>query len=361
MKKIIALVLAALLLFGLFAGCGQEATVETGNEEARFTFPTLPMPSINYPMDDETTDATAETEPAPIQVQNYQVVDNVITLQATGGKMKYVMVYNPAIYDSDKSYNMTRSTGDLTGQIDVNIHRADGLDEQNALLTLDQGALNEGIPFDELEISDDRAEFLPKTYKVGDTKVFYTYTSESTDDPRITRTFSCRYAGLFCNIWVAENSLSDQLAKEYGTEFDATVYMGDTLAFGDGRFTDNGGKVNILYYPMPSSLGGCFCMLDLYATGELSASLIQQYGINTDHAIVHMNADLASREDKKTFMTSTLAHEYQHLICGTDYFYTVNYVRCKSWFNEAMSGYAEELLFPGGEGGLSEGAVEPVA
>lgn len=353
MKRYLTLLLAMVLVIGVFAGCGQQEPIQTDMEEGRFTFPTLPMPSINYPMDDETTDTTEATEPLPMEVENYQLVTDSTTLRADSGKMKYVMIYNPEVYDEDAYYNMTRSTGDLSNQINVDLARADGLEKDYELLTMDQNDLNKDIPYDEFDLSGDRASFIPTIYKKGDTKVFYTYTSNSTAEPRISRSFNCRYAGIFCNVWVYEGSISDEQAQKYGEEFDSTVYLGDTMAFGEGRFTDNGGKVNLLYYPMPRSLGGCFCMLDLYATGEVTAEQIQQYGINTDHALVHLNADLASKPEKNTFMTSTLAHEFQHLICGTDYFYTVNYVRCRTWLNEAMSGYAEELLFPGSkvEGG----------
>lgn len=353
MKRFFTLLLAMVLVIGVFAGCGQQEPIQTDMEEGRFTFPTLPMPSINYPMDDETTDPTESTEPLPMEVENYQLVTDTTTLRADSGKMKYVMIYNPEIYDEDAYYNMTRSTGDLSNQINVDLARADGLETDHELLTMDQNDLNKDIPYDEFDLSGDRASFIPTIYKKGDTKVFYTYTSNSTAEPRISRSFNCRYAGIFCNVWVYEGSISDEQAQKFGEEFDSTVYLGDTMAFGEGRFTDNGGKVNLLYYPMPRSLGGCFCMLDLYATGEVTAAQIQQYGINTDHALVHLNADLACKPEKEVFMTSTLAHEFQHLICGTDYFYTVNYVRCRTWLNEAMSGYAEELLFPGSkvEGG----------
>jgi hypothetical protein len=46
-------------------------------------------------------------------------------------------------------------------------------------------------------------------------------------------------------------------------------------------------------------------------------------------------------------MYGTMAHEFQHLICASNYFSTANEAWCRTWLNEAMSGYIEEELYEG--------------
>ena len=47
------------------------------------------------------------------------------------------------------------------------------------------------------------------------------------------------------------------------------------------------------------------------------------------------------------FVKSTLAHELQHLICATDAFNYMDSPFMRTWLNEAMSAYAEEMVYPG--------------
>ena len=74
--------------------------------------------------------------------------------------------------------------------------------------------------------------------------------------------------------------------------------------------------------------------------------------VNVDHAIINVNSKYCAPEYERSNF-STQAHEFQHLICFTDYFesfYNSNHQTmdyADLWLNEAMSGYIEEKIYPG--------------
>ena len=348
MKKYLSLSLALLLCLGLFAGCGNtdnSTPMATNAEADRFTFAPLPTVGINYPLDDE--DPTEDELLEPVELDVLKRDTNSTVVKNEKDPVRYVMIYNPAIYDPDALRNPTLSTGNFYSQIDVSMHRGDGLTTTPEHTDISQEDINQGFPLDSANLDGDRAgSFAPK-YRVGDSKYFYCYDQRSSNLPRLYLNFQCRYAGTYCNIWVYNRSITDSLAKEYGQIFDEDIYEQMAQTFGEPRYADEGGKVNLLYYPLPDNWGGVFCMLDLYASNEVTRQEIEHYGVNTDHAIVHIDSVTCSDSRYKLFSISTMAHEFQHLICGTGYFLSYNYAYCPSWINEAMSGYVEQMLFPG--------------
>ena len=78
---------------------------------------------------------------------------------------------------------------------------------------------------------------------------------------------------------------------------------------------------------------------------EVPASYVSLYGLNTDHAIITVNSDLIKTD--RQFLLATLVHELQHLICASETFYYVETPFVRTWLDEAMSAYAEELNYPG--------------
>lgn len=264
--------------------------------------------------------------------------------------MCYVLIYNPKIYDEyneddDKSI---LNTGDFGNQIDVDSLRGDGLEEgeEPTYSSISQGTLNSQIPWDNIDLEGNRGDTLGVDYEVGDEKEFYCYTTSNMETRKLEE-FECVYAGDYCYIWSNGDADPDDL-EEYGEEFDEEIYEEVVEAFGEPRFVGKSGKVNLMFYPMMSNLCGCFCMLDLFATGEVTEREIERYGVNTNHAMVHINSKLVSMRGAKELIYGTMAHEFQHLICGTDYFSTYgDGISCRTWLNEAMSGYIEEALYSG--------------
>lgn len=275
----------------------------------------------------------------------FDVSTDVTVLGEEEGNVSYVLIYNPKIYDENIMFDSTTlNTGDFSMQIDTDSFRGDGITDEPKYVSRSQKELNELMP--DIEFEPSRGDIIHTAYKKGDTKKFYA----GGEQPRTLTDFYCKYVGEHCYIWtVAYGGITDAQAEDYGKEFDENIYNQVTETFGQGRFTDNGGKVNLLFYPMEESLGGFFWALDLYAADEVTDYEIQQYGINTNHAIININSDMANNPNYRTFQYSTMAHEYQHLICFTNTFSTVNGVMMRTWLNEAMSGYIEEKLYSGAQ------------
>lgn len=84
-----------------------------------------------------------------------------------------------------------------------------------------------------------------------------------------------------------------------------------------------------------------------YGVGYLSCGLpleeIQEFSFRIQIKDIFEEGILFA--DEEDVVISTLAHEFQHLICFTGYFSGGN--KCDTWFNEAMSGYIEEALYQG--------------
>ena len=355
MKKIKYLRLLTLVLaFTMLLGCGSAESSIPQEEvvlENDFTIPTFPtdfvVEAVGEYADDETDDDTDALIPAgsfPVEELELLYTDVVANDFIP---VRYVMIYNPRIHDT---YDTVLSTGSIGNQVEVDLNKG-GLEEPITYLGASQDELSGDVPLDELIQEGSRAGTIITPYQVGDTRDFYCYDNISLDNGRISRNFTCRYAGTYCNIWTSGTDMSESLIEDYGDQFDNYIYNSVVTTFGQPRFSKNGGKVNLLYYPMPSNIGGCFCMWDLFARDEVLASEITAYGLNTDHDILHINADLTSYDYLETFMRSTMAHEFQHLICATNTFETPDLTVCPTWFNEAMSGYIEEVLYPGVKSG----------
>ena len=271
--------------------------------------------------------------------------------------ISYVLIYNPDIWVKNNAdgagtkRNRFRSTGSLASWIDTDVGIRGGLREMPEIIPFNETAVN-GIP-EGIELSPEgiRAEGLPPLYKKGDFHDFYIGISN-----RRAESLECLYAGEKCCVWALEKCISSEQARRYGDTFDKDIYPQDVGTFGTARFTASGGKVHILYYPFEEterSTVGFFSQADLYASGERSEQDIKDYGMNTDHAIININAAFCGNPDFETNIFSTQAHEFQHLICFTDSFESFNNSRGQVkgypdiWLNEAMSGYIEEKLYPG--------------
>lgn len=350
MKNLIR-ILSLVLCLCLLAGCGAKPADDASDALAN-QIPTgeveADMPGFNPPSIKDTEESTLpdDVDASSVPVETLPLLyTDVVANDFT--PVRYVMIYNPDIYDPNSFYNSTLNTGSIGTQVEVDMNRG-GLTTLPENLTISQDELYEGL--DQIgRLEGDRASGFAPVYSVGDTHVFYGCDA-SNINARVARSFTCRYTGTYCNIWVADVKLSDKLVQEYGMEFDSYVYESVVGAFGPARFTDNGGKVNLLFYDLPSNIGGFFHTYDLFASNEVMPSDITYYGLNTDQAILHINGNFADYNvypQLKTYMKSTLAHEFQHLICASNAFETVNFTFCDSWINEAMSGYIEELLYPG--------------
>ena len=339
-----ALCLTAAMTAALFTGCGGSAQADPGKETQKNEAET--EDALGEEVSDQAQGVSAEDAEGKKQTSPLSVgtAENGGSSVIEG--VDYVLIYNPNIYDeldSSTTYLTSLTTGDLAGRILTGINRAGGLEgEGTSPSTVSQAELAGAVDMGGIDRSGARADGLTVSHSVGEQADFFTHNLEM--NARVSRTFTCVYEGEHCYIWSFEDSVSDAQAEDLGKEFDGTIYPKDTEAFGQGRFTENGGKVNILMYPLREGLCGFFTPMDIFSSSECPAFYAEEKGFNTDQAIININSDMLAVNREMTL--STLAHEYQHQICASDVFNYKDTPWMRTWLNEAMSAYAEDMIYP---------------
>lgn len=342
MKRKISMLLCAVMVLGTLAGCGSETKdVETAAQKVE-NATVEPDASKTDVLDGDPADraylGSIQVENASIAATSGTNMDNV----------SYVMIYNPFVFDEDDGSGFpdaaVQSTGDFSSQIIVGMNKAGGLSPDIEIPTVKSQAENDAnVDVSGVNREGIRAGGMDPAYNVNDRHDFYH--SDVTMMSTLLSTFDCVYSGEYCYIWSLNGSISATDAQMMGQEFDTKIYLADVQTFGPARFTENGGKVNLLFYPLQEGIGGYFTMADIFSSAECPADYAAQYGFNVDHAIVHINSDYVLTNPD--YAKSTMAHEFQHLICASDCFTYAETPWMATWLNEAMSAYAEEMIYPG--------------
>ncbi len=324
MKKFLALLLVSIMLVSVFAGC------DSGS-------------SGGYDRNDYDDDQDLVSNNDISNGDSSAIVETSDKLEGKNGEdISYVLIYNPNIYDENVDSNIALNTGSFAAQIDVDAARGEDLKEERPEWgTLDQGSINSDFPIGDFNLEGNRGDVISPSYELGDTAEFYAFTGYTLNASRTKVKFTCSYAGTKCNIWTYNVNLSSDMINEYGKEFDNNIFNKVVTTFGEPRFD---GKINLMFYSLPRGIGGLFANADIFATGEATEQEVSTYGMNLNHNMLHINADYANYT---TVINGTMAHEFQHLICMTNFFYTINGVQTGTWLNEAMSGYIEEKLYSG--------------
>ena len=344
MKRKISMLLCAVMVLGTLVGCGGEKTTETKAPETETQTADVNASKID---DVISENGGLEGRAALSSVQS----ENASITAVSGTRMdgvSYVMIYNPFIYQEDDGTGFenaaAQSTGDMSSQIIVGMNKAGGLDPDIEIPTVKSQAENDAnVDTTGVNREGIRAGAFDPAYNVNDQHDFYH--SDVTMTSTLMSTFNCVYSGTYCYIWSLNGSMTADQAQQMGAEFDANIYNQITTEFGPARFTENGGKINLLFYPMQEGLGGYFTMADIFSSAECPADYAAQYGFNVDHAIIHINSDYVITNPD--YAKSTMAHELQHLICASDCFTYAETPWMETWLNEAMSAYAEEIVYPG--------------
>ena len=148
--------------------------------------------------------------------------------------------------------------------------------------------------------------------KLEDTRVFTTVNMQTNANERTKATL--KYNGTSTNVWVADDYISDQQAKNIGREFDQKIDPLVKEKFGEPSDVDKDGKVNILVYDIKddfddtgSYTGGYFHPRDLYDVPNSNRAEV--FYMDTYPS---MGTDRTRLNEKKVY--STLAHEYQHMV-----------------------------------------------
>ena len=276
-------------------------------------------------------------------VNAYNIVNGT---QLSDPNLRYVMIYNPKIFDENSYGDYSSLTfGALGTQVDVFANRGDGLDDETEYyMGISQDEWLKYLP-DNTKLEGDRAEVFGRDYALGTAKQFYYSPSGSNMGAREKTTFFCQHVGTYCYIWAPDFSVPTSTLAQIGKEFDEKIYSYVVQTFGDPRFVGTTGKINLLFYPMEGGLLGYFALLDLFTDAELPQAGLSGSTCNTGDAILNINSLLATGSNGFDLLYSTLAHELQHLINFSAYFDTVNGAIMNTWLNEAMSGFIEAELY----------------
>lgn len=340
MKRKVALFLAVVMLMLTVAGCGSsqgstttptiENLPQSGAGSGNYTFPTIPKDAV--------TEVTKPEDGAfPVELEDLGYISQSSNLQYEG--MEYVMIYNPYLYDEQMNTTAALQTGRIDDQIVVDMNRADGLEEEHEFIPFAQNE-KPGLDF-QGELEGNRADVMGREFKKGDVEEFYASNRYSMSADRQKQKFTCVYTGEFCNIWSYGNSISATDAQAYAQEFDTNIYTQMVEKFGQPRFDT---RVNFLFYPFQDGMLGYFWIRDLLTDAEISYFGMQDYGCNAGVNMLHINSSYLYNSKE---ILATLAHEFQHLICMTGAFYNQYLLNIPTWLDEAMSGYVEEMIFPG--------------
>ena len=359
-KKVLSLLMVCVLL-GLTFGCGSGQEPKRPTRDAAEGIVTkAPSNETKAEPATKATEAPTKATEAPTKATETPTKPTEAPTKATEAPTepptepsgeteikgaKYVMIYNPFIFDERDeaaNYRLMRNTGKIGSQIVLGMNRADDMGDITFPEMVSPGDLDSDLDDMEYEAGG-RAGGLAPDYQKGDVHAFYAFDNERMNS-RSLHELTCIYAGEHCCIWDLNGAVTSKQAKDLGQEVDEKIYPADTKAFGQGRFTEDGGKVHILFQPLREHLGGFFCTYDIYATGEVYDYEVSFYGLNLDHAIININSSMLKTD--YDFIRSTLAHEFQHQICATD-FVESNKKKMRTWLNEAMSAYAEDLVYPG--------------
>ena len=178
---------------------------------------------------------------------------------------------------------------------------------------------------------------------------------------RTAQNFILKKSGNKCNIWVRTegneptnipDSKYDQLATDFDLCFnkEIAIYGSNVINIFQNELisANENTKINILVYDISndgtntqnrSVIGGLFSSLDLFKT-TIDANSNAIECIHVDSYLLQTDVN-----NNTKFITSTLIHEFQHLLHYINKSVKVlNGSRTETWYNEMMSLCAEEIF-----------------
>ncbi len=308
MKKLLSLALALMMVFSAVPASGGETTEETK--------------LIN-------TGVQIDTDPAG------------------GYAGDYVVIYNPSANTTTAA-----STGSLEGLIETNV---------NASILPSRGEAaepaNPDLPYI-IDVDYEVSRRIPDApapentalranYPVGSTRDFniYNYSPTGTSDSEVQ--FKVLYVGEHCRIWTVTNAdyhpldgIDSSYAQIAAERFDEKFALMQA-SYGDFNDVNGDGKVNLLFYNINDGwqLGQGY-VAGYFWSEDFAYNSLPMIHIDTWPGIRYTNSSGVT-VDHFDDCFGTIVHEFQHCI---------NYSETGGmnvWLNEALSGSAEELCFPG--------------
>ena len=142
--------------------------------------------------------------------------------------------------------------------------------------------------------------------------------------------------------------------QEIAAEFDNLIYPTDVDYFGTPSDLDSNSRIIILYTPLVNKLtpqgsqgfvGGFFFVGDLFPVNQCGQSNVAEifYALAPDPNGT-INSNVRTTASVRQGTRGTLAHEFQHMINGSERFRNPTTHQFEStWLDEALAHYAEDL------------------
>ncbi|MBQ4448209.1 MAG: Ig-like domain-containing protein, partial [Clostridia bacterium] len=271
----------------------------------------------------------------------------VIDTDPTGGYTgDYVVIYN-----SSSSTSSGASTGSLSGLIETSVTSSKGISSGS-----DAYRHDDARPYI-IDVDTELMDYTPAvkipqseperaTWGVGDTKNFNLYNYSPSGSQGAVQ-FKVLYVGQHCRVWTVTNSsyypldkIDSTYAKQAADNFDSKFDL-MTYSYGNFKDSNNDGKINILFYNIDDGWQpGQGYVAGYFWSADFSYNSLPIIHIDTYPGVTYTNSS-GTTYNRIEDSYGTLVHEFQHLI---NYSVTGG---MHSWLNEAFSGSAEELCFPG--------------
>ncbi len=255
----------------------------------------------------------------------------------------YVVIYN-----ASTDMSAAASTGSLSGRIKTDL---------SASVSPSRTEAGESdIPYVidvDYEVSQHTPEKAPEkapareNFVVGSTHTFGLYNYPPVSGSDYDFTFKLLYQGSHCNIWTPTNAdyhpldgINSDYARIAAERFDEKFELMQA-AYGDFNDVNNDGRVNLLFYDIGDGWQpGQGYVAGYFWSEDFRYNNLAMIHIDTYPGIAYTNA-AGNYIDHFDDCFGTLVHEFQHCI---NYSVTGG---MNVWLNEALSGSAEELCFPG--------------
>lgn len=176
---------------------------------------------------------------------------------------------------------------------------------------------------------------------VGSTKKFWVVDFRNNKDVSIEA--KLLYIGKKSKVWVHNNEITTQQAKQMGEEFDNRIHPLVTENFAKESDVDGNGKVSMLVYDIQDGYdqsgtytGGYFYSRDLYNATNSNNSEV--FYIDTYPT---MGSEKQDYDVKNAF--STIAHEFQHMVSYNQNVLVEKGDKMETWLDEGMSMAAEHM------------------
>lgn len=151
-----------------------------------------------------------------------------------------------------------------------------------------------------------------------------------------------KYSGSKVNVWVHEESITENEAASIGKEFENNIYNIVRNNFGHESDVDNDSKINILCYDIIDN----FDSTNVYTQGYFSPKDLYNVEGSNKCEMFYIDTYPSMGSESKKDMSKiypVLVHEFQHMVSHNENVIKENGEAMETWINEGLSLAAEQI------------------